>query len=152
MSAGNARFSGNLAPADHYHAFLSHNSADKVSVERLAEELEKRGLACWLDEWNLVPGDPWQIAIEAALGQCDSCVVFFGPLGLGPWQNEEMRLALQRRVNSRERRLRVLPVILPGGQRAKESDVPGFLQGTTWVEFRQSLEEEDAFYRLECGI
>ena len=26
--------------------------------------------------------------------------------------------------------LRILPVILPGGQRAKESNVPGFLQGT----------------------
>ena len=63
-----------------------------------------------------------------------------------------MRLALQRRVNSRERKLRVLPVILPGGQRAKESDLPGFLQGTTWVEFSQSLDEEDALHRLECGI
>jgi hypothetical protein len=32
----------------------------------------------------------------------------------------------------------------PGGQRAKQSNMPGFLQGTTWVEFRQSLDEEDA--------
>jgi hypothetical protein len=63
-----------------------------------------------------------------------------------------MRLAIQRRVNSRERKLRLLPVILPGGQRAKESDVPGFLQGTTWVEFRRSLDEEDALHRLVCGI
>ena len=63
-----------------------------------------------------------------------------------------MRLAIQRRVNARERRLRVLPVILPGGQRAKESDVPGFLQGTTWVKFEKSIKEEDALYRLECGI
>ena len=29
--------------------------------------------------------------------------------------------------------------------------MPGFLQGTTWVEFRQSLDEEDALYRLVCG-
>jgi energy-coupling factor transporter ATP-binding protein EcfA2 len=152
MNTGNASFSGNPTKQEYYHAFLSHNGADKSSVERLAEELEKRGLACWLDKWNLVPGDPWQTAIEGALGQCDTCVVFFGPLGLGPWHNEEMRLALQRRVNSRDRKLRVLPVILPGGQRAKESDVPGFLQGTTWVEFRQSLDEEDALYRLVCGI
>jgi hypothetical protein len=99
MSAGNASFSGNPTKQEHYHAFLSHNGADKSSVERLAEELEERGLACWLDKWNLIPGDPWQAAIEAALGQCDTCVVFFGPLGFGPWHNEEMRLALQRRVN-----------------------------------------------------
>jgi hypothetical protein len=52
-----------------------------------------------LDKWNLIPGDPWQPAIEEALAQSDTCVVFFGPLGLGPWQ------------------------------------------GTTWVEFRHSLDE-----------
>jgi hypothetical protein len=133
------------------HAFLSHNGADKLLVEKLAEALEKRGLSCRLDKWNLVPGDPWQLAIEEALSRCDTCVVFFGPHGLGPWHNEEMQLALQRRVNSGERKLRVLPVILPSGQRAKESDLPGFLQGTTWVEFSQSIDEEDALHRLACG-
>jgi hypothetical protein len=44
----------------------------------------------------------------------------------------------------------VLPVILPGRQRAKESELPGSLQGTTWVEFRRSLDEEDALHRLVC--
>lgn len=137
---------------NHYHAFLCHNGADKPSVEALAQELEKRGLACWLDKWNLIPGDPWQPALEAALGQCDTCVIFFGPNGLGPWHNEEMRLAIHRRASSSERKLRVLPVILPGGQRARESDVPGFLQGTLWVDFRQAVDEEDALHRLVCGI
>ena len=148
--ATNANFSG--SPQQRYHAFLSHNGAEKSLVEGLAYELERRGLSCWLDKWNLVPGDPWQPAIEEALGHCNTCVVFFGPRGLGPWHNEEMRLAIQRRVNAREFRLRVLPVILPGGHRAKESDVPGFLQGTTWVKFGKSIEEEDALHRLECGI
>jgi TIR domain len=146
------RLSGSAMKQEHYHAFLSHNGADRSLVEALANELENSRISCWLDAWNLVAGDPWQPAIEEALGQCDTCVVFFGPHGLGPWHNEEMRLAIQRRVNSSERRLRVLPVILPGGQRAKESEVPGFLQGTTWVEFRRSLDEEDTIYRLVCGI
>jgi len=152
MSAGSASLRGSTITQAHCHAFLSHNGADKSLVEQVGEELERRGLSCWLDKWNLVPGDSWQPAIEKALSQCDACVVFFGPHGLGPWHNEEMRLALQRRVNSREGKLHVLPVILPGGQRAKESELPGFLQGTTWVEFRRSLDEEDAFHRLVCGI
>src|SRR5271166_5580731 len=149
MSGGNI---GSATEQEHYHAFLSHNGADKPLVEILAVELEKHGICCWLDKWNLIPGDPWQLVIEEALSCCDTCVVFFGPHGLGPWHNEEMRLALQRHVNSRERKLRVLPVILPSGQRAKESDLPGFLQGRTWVEFRQSIDEEDALHRLACGI
>ena len=151
MSAANASL--NLGPAkQRYHAFLSHSGAETSLIEELAYGLEQRGLSCWLDTWNLIAGDPWQPAIEEALGQCDTCVVFFGPHGLGPWQNEEMRLAIQRRVNAQNRSLRVLLVILPGGQRAKESDVPGFLQGTTWVRFERSIDEKDALHRLECGI
>jgi TIR domain len=152
MSAGDSNLSESPAKQQHYHAFLSHNGADKSLAEELANKLEERGISCWLDKWNLIPGDPWQPAIEDALGRCDTCVVFFGPHGIGPWHNEEMRLGIQRRVNSRERKLRVLPVILPGGERGKESDVPGFLQGTTWVEFRQSIDEADAVHRLACGI
>src|SRR5271165_5064107 len=152
MTVDNSSLS--VAPATQglFDAFLSHNGADKSLVKQVAEELERQGLRCWLDTWNLIPGDPWQPAIEQALGQCAICVVFFGPHGLGPWQNEEMRLALGRRVSSPDRKLRVLPVILPGGQRAKESDLPGFLQGTTWVEFPQSVDDADALHRLLCGI
>jgi WD40 repeat protein len=152
MSAANPSLGAKPKAGTPYHAFLSHNGADKPLVEQVAEQLEKQGIACWLDKWNLVPGEPWQPALEHALGQCATCVVFFGPHGLGPWHNEEMRLALQRRVNSPDQKLRVLPVILPGGERAKESELPGFLQGTTWVEFRRSLDDEEAFHRLACGI
>ena len=129
MTSGSTGVNEGHEKEQHYHAFLSHNGADKPLVEELANQLEQRGLRCWLDKWNLIPGDPWQPAIEDALGRCDTCVVFFGPHGLGPWHNEEMRLAIQRRVSSMERKLRILPVILPLCQRPKESDVPGFLQG-----------------------
>ena len=72
------------SPANqHYRAFLSHNGAEKASVEALAAELERRGISCWLDKWNLIPGEAWQPAIEQALSQCDNCLVLFGPHGLG---------------------------------------------------------------------
>jgi hypothetical protein len=63
MRGGNANSNGNAAKREHYHAFLSHNGADKPLVEEVGEELEKRGISCWLDKWNLVPGDPWQAVI-----------------------------------------------------------------------------------------
>ena len=152
MSAENESLNGRPTNQPQYHAFLSHHGADKALVEQVAGELEKRGLSCWLDTWNLIPGEPWQPAIEQALNECATCVVFFGPHGLGPWHNEEMRLALRRHVRSLDRKLRVLPVILPGCERARESELPGFLQGTTWVEFRGSLGDEEALHRLACGI
>ena len=67
-----------------YHVFLSHNSADKPAVERLALKLRAEGINPWLDEWNLIPGKPWQEEIETALSNCESCAVFFGPEGAGP--------------------------------------------------------------------
>jgi hypothetical protein len=37
-------------------------------------------------------------AFRRALKECESCAVFVGPEGLEPWQTEEMRLAINRRV------------------------------------------------------
>ncbi len=135
-----------------YHVFLSHNSADKPAVEELARRLVKDGIQPWLDTWNLIPGEPWQEAIEEALERCATCAVFIGPSGASPWQNEEMRAAIDRRVREGGGRFRVIPVLLPGAERGERSRLPTFLVATTWVEFRRSLDDEDAFHRLVCGV
>src|SRR5271165_3740064 len=135
-----------------FHVFLSHSSADKPAVEELARRLAKEGIQAWLDKWNLIPGDPWQPAIEKALAESETCAVFVGPSGLGPWQNEEMRAAIDQRVRESARRFRVIPVLLPGTERPERSSLPTFLVASTWVEFRGSLDDQDAFRRLVCGI
>src|SRR6202047_1964657 len=76
-----------------FHVFLSHSNTDKPAVEELARRLAKEGIQAWLDKWHLIPGDPWQPAIEKALAESETCAVFVGPSGFGPWQNEEMRAA-----------------------------------------------------------
>jgi len=138
--------------ATSFHVFLSHSSADKPAVEELARRLAKEGIQAWLDKWNLVPGDPWQPAIEKALAASETCAVFVGPSGLGPWQNEEMRAAIDQRVRDSARRFRVIPVLLPGAERGERSSLPTFLTATTWAEFRDSLDDANAFHRLVCGI
>jgi hypothetical protein len=135
-----------------FHVFLSHSTADKPAVEELARQLAKEGIHAWLDKWHLIPGDPWQPAIEKALAESETCTVFVGPSGFGPWQNEEMRAAIDRRVSDSKRRFRVIPVLLPGAERAERSSLPPFLAATTWVEFRDSLDDQHAFHRLVCGI
>jgi WD40 repeat protein len=135
-----------------FHVFLSHSSADKPAVEELARRLAKEGIQAWLDKWHLIPGDPWQSAIEKALAESETCAVFVGPSDFSPWQNEEMRAAIDQRVRDSGKRFRVIPVLLPGAKRAERSSLPTFLAATTWVEFRGSLENPDAFHRLVCGI
>src|SRR5206468_1299285 len=91
--------------------FLSHNSKDKLVVRQLAESLKARGVRVWLDEWELVPGRSWQDALEDIIQTSKSAAVLVGPEGLGPWELPEMRACLNEFV---KRRLRVIPVLLPG--------------------------------------
>lgn len=134
--------------------FLSHNSDDKQAVEVVAERLSDEGMEPWFDKWRLIPGDPWQKAIEEALESCDCCLVFIGPSGIGPWQHEEMRAAIDRRVNEPTPfhvvPFRVVPVLLPRANRPER--LPAFLVAATWVEFRGTLDDDDAYHRLLCGI
>ena len=132
-----------------YDVFLSHASADKPAVEHLACKLRDERLDPFLDKWHLIPGEPWQEALEEALDQSRTCAVFIGK-ELGPWQNKEMRSALDTQVQNR--RFRVIPVLLPGGRKPGEEKLPRFLRGLTWVDFRVGLDDEDAFRRLLAGI
>jgi hypothetical protein len=120
-------------------------------VELIAQWLEDNAnLSVWLDKWNLIPGDTWQEKIERALDESECCVVFLGPNGVGPWQNMEMRSALNARVS--ENSIRVVPVLLPGAVRQKESQLPRFLRELTWVVFKYKWDEPEALHRLVCGI
>ena len=132
-----------------FDVFLSYNSEDKSSVDVLASRLEKAGLRVWLDKWHLVPGAPWQEAIEGALDRCQTYAVIIGPSGFGPWQHEEMRAALDKRVKNKE--LRVIPVLLPDSKPGEQAELKGFLGRYTWVDFRRSLDDQVAFDRHRGG-
>ncbi|MDQ3007068.1 MAG: TIR domain-containing protein [Chloroflexota bacterium] len=133
-----------------FDVFLSHNSKDKPIVEQIAHKLEAKGLKVWLDKWNLVPGDPWQEDLEDALDESQTITVFVGPHTISPWENEEMRSAIEERVQDKKRR--VIPVLLPGAPDNKTLKLPRFLKRLTWVDFRTGLNDEEALYRLECGV
>jgi len=133
-----------------YDVFLSHATRDKPAVEELARQLKAAGLEPFLDKWHLVPGEPWQEALEAALERSRTCAVFLGPGHLGPWQNEEMRDALDTLVQDKSRR--VVPVLLPGAVMPEKKALPPFLRRLTWVEFSDGLNDPQAFHRLVCGI
>jgi hypothetical protein len=120
--------------------FLCHNGADKSEVECIANKVLANGIHPWLDKWNLVPGEPFQEAIENALATCHSCAVFVEKSSSAPWQNQEMRTAIARRVGQTDGSFPVIPVLLPGACHPPVA-FPAFLSGTTWVVFKSSLDE-----------
>lgn len=131
-----------------FDVFLSHSSADKPAVEVIGARLRNDGFRPFLDKWNLVPGMPWQHELSLALGDSACVAVFFGPREQGPWHNEEMQVALNRAVRTQDD-YRVIPVLLPGSD---PSQVRGFLENRTWVDFRVGLDDAEAYQRLTAGI
>jgi len=129
-----------------FDVFLSHNSRDKPAVRELAEALRARGLKVWLDEWELVPGRPWQEALEEVIETTGSSAVLVGKDGLGPWQDAEMRGCLSEFVR---RKLPVIPVLLPGALEMPK--LPIFLVRFTWIDLGGGLTEE-GLDRLQWGI
>lgn len=62
-----------------------------------------------------------------------------------------MRAAIQRRVTETTSIFRVIPVMLPGTTRKRVLKFR-FLAATSWVEFREKIDDEEALHALTCGI
>jgi len=131
--------------------FISYSQKDAKAAKRLERFLKQNKLAVWLAESNLVPGELWLPEIEKILKTCRSVAVLIGKAGVSPWQNEEVRAAINRRVADTEGLFRLIPVLLPGVDSETVVKLP-FLSATTWVKFQRSIDEEDAIDRLVCGI
>jgi hypothetical protein len=129
-----------------FDVFLSHSSKDKPAVRQLTKALQLRGLQVWLDEEELVPGRPWQEALEEIIQNARAAAVLVGRDGLGPWERPEMRACLRQFVN---RGLPVIPVLLPDAP--SKPELPLFLQDFTWVDLRGGL-TDDGLKRLKWGI
>jgi tetratricopeptide (TPR) repeat protein len=130
---------------DQFDVFLCHNNSNKASIKVIGTQLRRLGLKPWLDEWELVPGRPWQQALEAQIGRIKTAAVFVGPAGIGPWQDKEMRGFLEE---FDRRGTPVIPVILPSC--VKTPDLPMFLKQHHYIDFR--VAEPDPYRQLIWGI
>jgi Novel STAND NTPase 1/TIR domain len=134
MSAGNT-----------FDVFLSYHWRDHARVEAVGRWLRDQGLKVFLDRWYLVAGRPWPEALEQALGTCGAAAVFVGPGEMGPWQQREKYLALERQA--RDTSFPVIPVLLPQGD-----PVLGFLGQNTWVDLREQPDDPARLALLAAAI
>ncbi|HKM54184.1 MAG TPA: TIR domain-containing protein [Isosphaeraceae bacterium] len=145
--------------SERYDVFVSYSEYDKSVVEEVVRWLQREGLRPWFAPWVLIPGVAAQRAVAEAIALCQSMVVFVGPKGLGPWQTEELQRALQRTVGAGASDkapgrppFRVIPVLLPGVDQKARDTLPPVLIATSWVEFRDSIDDPKALRVLLAGI
>jgi formylglycine-generating enzyme required for sulfatase activity len=117
-----------------YDLFLSYNSLDRDEVQGIRQQLGTvpQALTAFLDRESLTLGKRWFEEIESALLNSRAIAVFYGPHGLGRWQNLEMILALDLQAKPNTEIL-VIPVLLPGADLNK---APRFLLLNSYLDLR----------------
>ena len=81
-----------------FDGFLSNNGSDKPLARALKQRLANAGLRAWLDEDELPPGINRQPLLEEGIRSSKCVAVLIGPDGSGPWEDEEMQVALNLAV------------------------------------------------------
>jgi TIR domain len=110
------------APAPHAtesqrDVFVSHATEDKAAIARpLAEELRRRGLSIWFDEYELVLGDSLREKIDAGLQHARTGVVILSPAFFAKrWTAWELN-GLVARLMAGERNV-IVPYLARSGRR-----------------------------------
>lgn len=131
----------------HFDVFLAHNNLDKPLVRIVAKKLKQYELIPWLDEEEILPGQYFQDAIQRVIPQVTSAAIFISPLGLGRWQDLELKVFISQCV---KRNIPIIPVLLPGIDTIPESLV--FLAELNYVQFVDGIDDRKALERLVLGI
>ncbi|MGZ8095552.1 MAG: toll/interleukin-1 receptor domain-containing protein [Methylosarcina sp.] len=58
--------------------FVSHSHQDRNIAKTLADKLKDKGISTWLDEYELHPGEAWEVQIKDALIDCDAVLCVIG--------------------------------------------------------------------------
>jgi hypothetical protein len=124
--------------------FLSHGHSDKPFVRLVTDELRGAGFAPWLDEIELLPGDSLIVAISNAVADSAYVIAFLSPTSVtSAWVEKELAIAMT--IGIREKRVIVLPILLPG---LKREDVPAFLLDQLYIDLRKPSDYDTALTQL----
>lgn len=111
-----AALSSQANAGEGFDVFLCYSSADREEIRRINEAMKAAGLVTWFDEERFVPGEFWLRQLERDFEQIRAVCAFIGPSGPGPWQENEIGVALDRFNVSK---VPVIPVLLLGAEAAK---------------------------------
>jgi hypothetical protein len=118
----------------HFHlgkVFISHTAADKPFVRRLTARLEKTHFHVWLDEHDLIAGDPLPESIGKALQAARVILVVVSKASVASkWLRYELNVATERMIKGE---CRVIPIVID------ETPLPSEVRGLLYADCRKGL-------------
>ncbi len=72
-------------PIQFYSCFISYSHADKSFARRLHDQLQGRGIRCWLDEHQMLPGDDIYEQVDRGIRLWDKVLLCCSKASLTSW-------------------------------------------------------------------
>ncbi len=97
-----------------YSCFISYNHHDRKFALRLHEKLQVHGIRCWLDEHQLLPGDPIYEQIDHGINNWDKVLLCCSINSLTSWWvDNEVETAFEKERQLMRDRGTKIPVLIP---------------------------------------
>lgn len=111
---------------NYYSCFLSHSHADKEFAQYLYARLQEHEIRCWLDDYQMLPGDDPHERIQQGIRVWDKFILCASKSSLTSWwvDSELNRAFAKEQTLTRERGHKVRLVI--------PLDLDGFLFSDSW--------------------
>lgn len=128
-----------------YRVFISHAVEDKDRfVLDFARRLRDSGVDAWVDEWELLPGDPLVDKIFEGIKYARAMVIILSKYSVNkPWVREELYAGFLKRL---EGKCRIIPVVID------DCEIPEALRSTVWLRVPDLGHYEDAFQGILNSI
>lgn len=102
-----------MNPIDYYSCFISYSHQDKSFAKRLHDQLQAKGIRCWLDDHQILPGDDIYDQVDRGIRMWDKVLLCCSQPSLTSWwvDNEVATAFNKEQQLMRDRKKKVLSLI-----------------------------------------